>query len=111
MKLEDLLRIPRMEDNTIDGALYNTGLNDCNVNYFCDAMGIDSTLTDEEKRDIITPLISQANPFGANYDPTVYEKLKGISEDYKAAVANNTVSIDAYQNNEEELEDEVHRAM
>ena len=74
-----------MEDGAIEGVLYNTGLMGVNADYVCSAFGITPTISDEEKRDLILPIIQKANPFGDTYDPDTYDKLVSIARSVQEA--------------------------
>ena len=102
MKIESLLRIPIMEDGAIEGVLFNTGLYGVNADYVCSSFDITPTLSDEEKRDLILPIIQKANPFGDCYDQEVYEKLVAIANSVKKSkeINNNIVSFEEYGPNE-----------
>lgn len=86
MKLSDLLKLPMMEDKAVGGVLDTTCLNDVDVTYVCNSLGIDNSLSLEEKRDIILPIIKRADTLSPDFDPETYKLLCAIANNYDPSV-------------------------
>lgn len=92
MKVSQLLKIPMSEDKALEGVLYTTGLIDVDVTYLCNALHIDNSLSNEEKRDLLVPYIKQADTFNKDFDSDVFKLLSILAYNYEPV--------------DEELEDE-----
>lgn len=82
MKVSDLLKVPLMEDKTVAGILDTTGLNDVDVTYLCNSLGIDNSLSLEEKRDIILPVIMRADALSPDFNSNTFKLLCAIANNY-----------------------------
>ena len=82
MKLIDLLKLPMMEDDTLEGVLDMTGLIDVDVDYMCNALGLEPSISLEDKRDYIVSIVKKASTFNPSFDANTYKLLCELGNHY-----------------------------
>ena len=98
MKLVELLKVPIMENAAVGGVLDTIVLNDVDVDYFCDKLGIPSDKTLEEKRDAVLDVIEKADPLNEGFSKDTYEFLCSLANNYEAPEEDEEEELDYISN-------------